>query len=171
MLFRSERPGFLAAVRVGAETVLVTDLGSGVTDDPDVLAQAAAYGDGEPVANDDEMREQVERQIMTWGERRGATRDIHDLGSRHVARRIAGIMSKARAHRRPMLAEMAARARRAATLPLGVGAERALGTLAEAEMDDEAWLEAIAAFADDHGRTRPAARPGVDILAMLLFHQ
>jgi hypothetical protein len=70
-----------------------------------------------------------------------------------------------------MLAEMAARARRAATLPLGVGAERALGTLAEAEMDDEAWLAAIAAFADDHGRTRPPPRSGVEILAMLLFHQ
>ena len=134
-----------------------------------MLALAAAYGDGEPVANDDEMRARAERQIIAWGERRGATRDIHDLGSRHVARRIAGIVSKAHAHRRPMLAAMAARARRAATLPLGVGAASALGVLAEADMEDEAWLRAMGAFADAYG-DHPSD-PGVDILAMLLFHQ
>jgi Helicase conserved C-terminal domain/SNF2-related domain len=166
---RAERPGFLAAVRVGAETLLVADLGSGITDAPDMLAMAAAYGDGEPVANDDEMRARAERQIIAWGERRGATRDIHDLGSRRVARRIAGIVSKAHAHRRPMLAEMAARARRAATLPLGVEAASALGVLAEADMEDEAWLRAMGAFADAYGHH--PSDPGVDILAMLLFHQ
>jgi hypothetical protein len=166
---RAERPGFLAAVRVGAETLLVTDLGAGLTDDPDMLALAAAYGDGEPVANDDEMRVRVERQIIAWGERRGASRDLHDLGSRHVARRIAGIVSNAQAHRRPMLAEMAARARRAATLPLGVGAASALGVLAEADMEDEAWLRAMGAFADAYGHHPCDA--GVDILGMLLFHQ
>ncbi|HTA72654.1 MAG TPA: SNF2-related protein [Gemmatimonadaceae bacterium] len=167
----AERSGFLAAVRVDAETLLVADLGSGITDDPDDLLRAIGLAEHEATVTDGGERETAERAVLAWGERRGATRDIHDLGSRHVARRIAGIVSKAHAHRRPMLAEMAARARRAATLPLGVGAVRALGALAEAEMDDEAWLAAIAAFADDHGRTRPPPRPGVEILAMLLFHQ
>ncbi len=171
---RAERTGFLAAVRVDAEVMLVADVGSGITDDPDILALAAGCGDGEPVANDDAVRAQTERKIMAWGERRGATRDICDVRSRQVARRIAGIVSKAHAHRRPVLADMAARARRAATLPLGVGAEAALGMLADSDMGDEAWLEAIAAFADDHERPPRPARgsgPGVEILAMLLFHQ
>jgi hypothetical protein len=167
---RAERTGFLAAVRVDAETLLVAEHGFGVTDDPEDLLRAVGLAENEATVTDNDARAKAERAALAWGERRGVTRDIHDLGSRHVARRIAGIVSKAHAHRRPMLAEMAARARRAATLPLGVGAEAALGTLAEAVMDDEAWLAAIAAFADDHGRTKPAARPGVEILAMLLFH-
>jgi hypothetical protein len=69
---------------------------------------------------------------------------------------------------------MAARARRAAILPLGIGAERALGALAEAEMADETWLEAMASFADAHERTPSTPgvrRPGIEILAMLLFHE
>ena len=167
---RAERTGFLAAVRVDAETLLVAEHGFGVTDDPEDLLRAVGLAENEATVTDSDARAKAERAVLAWGERRGVTRDIHDLGSRHVARRIAGIVSKAHAHRRPMLAEMAARARRAATLPLGVGAVRALGTLAEAVMDDEAWLAAIAAFADDHGRTQPAVRPGVEILAMLLFH-
>ncbi|HTD61356.1 MAG TPA: DEAD/DEAH box helicase [Gemmatimonadaceae bacterium] len=171
---RAERSGFLAAVRVDAEALLVADLGSGVTDDPEDLLRAIGLAEHEATVTDSDAREKAERVVLAWGERRGATRDIYDVRSRHVARRIAGIVSKARAHRRPALADMAARARRAATLPLGIGAEAALGMLADSDMGDEAWLEAIAAFADDHERPPRPARgsgPGVEILAMLLFHE
>jgi hypothetical protein len=64
---------------------------------------------------------------------------------------------------------MAARARRVATAPLGAGAERALGVLAEAEMPDEAWLAAVAAFADAHNRALAGAPRSVEIIAMLLL--
>jgi superfamily II DNA or RNA helicase len=164
---RSECRGFLAAIRIGTDTLLVADLGAGTTDDPDVLARAVAYGDGEAIAIDRIARDNAERAILAWGE----ARDMQGVRSRDVARRIAGIVSRARAHRRPAVAEMAARARRAAVLPLGVGAERALVALAEAEMADETWLEAMASFADAHERATDPSRPGVEILAMLLFHQ
>jgi hypothetical protein len=38
-------------------------------------------------------------------------------------------------------------------------------------MADETWLEAMASFADAHERTPGARRPGIEILAMLLFHE
>jgi superfamily II DNA/RNA helicase len=166
---RAERTGFLAAVRVDAETLLVADLGSGVTDDPEDLLCAVDLAENEATVADSDARAKAERAALAWGERRGATRDIHDVRSRQVARRIAGIVSKAHAHRRPVLADMAARARRAATLPLGVGAASALGVLAGADMGDEAWLRAMGAFVDAYGH-HPSDM-GVEILAMLLFHQ
>jgi len=162
----AEQHGFLAAVRVSEETVLVADLGAGVTDDPDIVARAVAYGDGEPAAARDIAS--AERAIRAWGERHRVARDINGVRSRHVARRIAGIVRRAHAHQRPAMAEPAARARRAAVLPLGVGAERTLGELADADLADEPWLREIAAFADAHPIMEGA---GVEILAMLLFHQ
>jgi hypothetical protein len=166
---RAEQPGFLAAVRVGTETVLVADLGSGITDNPDALSRAIVVAEGEATAIDNTAREDAERAILAWGERCAAARDIRDVQSRHVARRIARIVRGSRAHCRPAIAEMAARARRAAILPLGVGAVRALGALAEADMGDEAWLHAVAEFAEAY-RERPHD-PGVEILGLLLFHQ
>jgi len=165
----AEQRGFLAAVRVGAEIVLAADLGSGITDDPDVVSRAIAVAEGEATATDTVERQHAERAVVAWGERRSAQRDIHDVRSRHVARRIAGIVHRTRAHGRPAVAELAARARRAAVLPLGVGAQRALGALADAEMGDEAWLAAIAEFADAYQQGPHDA--SVEILAMLLFQQ
>jgi hypothetical protein len=149
--------------------VLVADLGAGVTDESDVVARAVAYGEGEPIAGDHRARDRAARAILTWGERRGAARDINGVRERHVARRIAGIVSRTRAHRRPAVAELAARARQAAVLPLSAGAVRALGALAQAEMEDEVWLAAMAEFADAHRGAPRRSPPGVEILAMLLF--
>ena len=164
---RSQCDGFLAAVRVGDAIVLVADLGEGATDDPDILARAVASAEGEAIAAEPIARDRAERAVFAWAE----ARDVGAVHSTRVARRIAGIVSRAGAHRRPAVAAMAARARRAAVLPLGAGAERLLGELADAQIDDEAWLAEMAEFAETFEGTSKARASGIEILAMLLFHR
>ena len=72
-------------------------------------------------------------------------------------RRIATITSRAPSHRRPIIAPLAARARRAVTAPYGIGAERALEALVTAEMADDAWLRAMEEFGTKHTAGTPAA--------------
>ena len=83
-------------------------------------------------------------------------------------RRIVSITTRAPHHLRPTLAPLAARARRAITLPFGVGAERVLDDLATASLPDEAWLRALGTFADVQERARQHA-PREPTLAALLI--
>ena len=64
-------------------------------------------------------------------------------------------------------------ARRAALLPLGAAAEWRLDALAQSALPDDAWLEAVVAFARAHDRaatgTEPPPSPGMRPLAILHF--
>lgn len=100
----------------------------------------------------------------------GGALPLHAPGRRHAMRRIVSITARAPHHLRPTLAPLAARARRAITLPFGIGAERVLNDLATASLPDEAWLRALGTFADvqergglppDHTQTLVAMLVGV----------
>ena len=78
----------------------------------------------------------------------GGVLPLHVPSRRHAMRRIVSITARAPHHLRPTLAPLAARARRAITLPFGIGAERVLDDLATATLPDEAWLRALGTFAD-----------------------
>jgi hypothetical protein len=78
----------------------------------------------------------------------GGALPLHAPGRRQAMRRIATITARTPHHRRPTLAPLAERARRAITLPFGIGAERVLHQLATAPLPDEAWLRALGTFAD-----------------------
>lgn len=99
----------------------------------------------------------------------GATLTLHAPARRSALRRISTITARAPLHRRPELVALAAGARRAVTVPCGVGAESVLGEIARAPMPDEAWLRALVAFGDAHGaRQRSAGDPAPRVVALIV---
>jgi hypothetical protein len=86
-------------------------------------------------------------------------------------RRIAAITARAPSHRRPILAPLAVRARRAVTAPYGIGAERTLEELVSAEMADDAWLRALEEFGTKYTAGPSAADAGEPALIALLILQ
>lgn len=98
----------------------------------------------------------------------GGTLPLHAPGRRQAMRRIVSITARAPHHLRPTLAPLAARARRAITLPFGIGAERVLHDLAIATLPDEAWLRALGTFADVQERSASPPERALTLVAMLL---
>lgn len=98
----------------------------------------------------------------------GGALPLHAPGRRHAMRRIVSITARTPHHLRPTLAPLAARARRAITLPFGIGAERVLDDLATASLPDEAWLRALSTFADVQERTRQCDRCAPTLAALLI---
>ena len=108
-------------------------------------------------AADSALDATIER-VDRWVARRaamltsGAALPPHTVARRHALRRIATIAARAPRHRRAEVARLAAIARRAATSPYGIGAERLLDALIETEMaSGEEWLRTLGAFGDAHG--------------------
>lgn len=150
------------------------------TDDPAVLLQVATLLSPEPHRSDPEPHPPNELIVhalalfQRWIVRRtavaatGGALPLHAPGRRHAMRRLVSITTRAPHHLRPTLAPLAARARRAITLPFGVGAERVLDDLATAALPDEAWLRALGTFADVQERARQRD-PGEPTLVALLI--
>lgn len=151
-----------------------------LSDDPALLLQVAALVNANGGASDhapDPPNDAVARAIALsdrWLARRtavaatGGALPLHAPGRRQAMRRIVSITARAPHHLRPTLAPLAARARRAITLPFGIGAERVLDDLATATLPDEAWLRALSTFADVQERTRQSD-PCAPALAALLI--
>ena len=102
------------------------------------------------------------RLVDQWIARRaataagGGTLPLHAPGRRHAMRRIATITAHTPHHRRSTIAPLAERARRAITLPFGIGAERVLHDLAAAPLPDEARLRALGTFVETQSRSQSA---------------
>lgn len=179
---RTGRPCVLAAYRNGeAGASLAASIDNRpLSDDPGLLLQVAALlnpDDRRPDHPLDPPNEAVARAIALfdrWLARRtavaatGGALPLHAPGRRQAMRRIVSITARAPHHLRPTLAPLAARARRAITLPFGIGAERVLDDLATAPLPDEAWLRALSTFADVQERTRQTD-PCAPTLAALLI--
>ncbi|HWG54281.1 MAG TPA: DEAD/DEAH box helicase [Gemmatimonadaceae bacterium] len=204
---RATRPVLLVVLREGTGDVLsLAALDDGeLQADPAMVLRALLELDGgdaaapvnaayiaEP-ANADHVTvppDVIERAVATaqrWIERHraalatGASLTLHAPARRSALRRISIITARAPLHRRPELAALAAGARRAVSVPCGVGAEAVLGEIARAPMPDEAWLRALAAFGDAHGargaedaesaagaREHGAGNPAPRVIAMLV---
>ncbi len=151
-----------------------------LSDDPALLLQVATLlnpTEGRSDHAPDPPNDAVARAIALsdrWLARRtavaatGGALPLHAPGRRQAMRRIVSITARAPHHLRPTLAPLAARARRAITLPFGIGAERVLDDLATASLPDEAWLRALGTFADVQERTRQSD-PSAPTLAALLI--
>jgi superfamily II DNA or RNA helicase len=150
------------------------------TDDPVVVLEVAALltrercGSTQAPGSPNDAVARALALSQRWIARRtavdatGGALPLHAPGRRHAMRRIVSITTRAPHHLRPTLAPLAARARRAITLPFGVGAERVLDDLATASLPDEAWLRALGTFADVQERARQHA-PREPTLAALLI--
>ena len=150
------------------------------TDDPVVILEVAILlspeecGSNQPYDAPDDAVARALALSTRWVARRtavdatGGALPLHAPGRRHAMRRIVSITTRAPHHLRPTLAPLAARARRAITLPFGVGAERVLDDLATASLPDEAWLRALGTFADVQERARHHDPPKPTLAALLI---
>jgi len=166
--------GHGAVVAALADDQPVTDAPAAVL----AVVQAASGGAHRPV--DPVRAARVLAAVARWqhaaaaraagGVASGVVGGIADGARRRLVERIAAITRRARAHERPLIAPLAAAARRAAGLPFGAGAERVLGELVAAHaMPDDAWLRAVATFGAVHARPAPAAPPRAAAVALLLL--
>lgn len=156
-------PGFLAALESPDGALLLAATGSpgggvpSASTDPSAIARAVRLAEGIPAQVNVVQLGEARAAIVHWvAERRAAVAAGAEAVSpirRKIARRIGDIVARAAAHRRPLLASLAAEARAASRTSLGTGGEQELRGLLEAPLPDEAWLEAVAAFASARQRT------------------
>jgi hypothetical protein len=171
--------GFLAACLEGSRPVLVASMGAAPSEAPAILAAAARSAAAAAIATEARSCDDVIGAIRRWWSERCAIDDvglssIAGAASRHrVLRRIAAISRRSPMHTRPVMLALGERARRAATAPLGAGAEWVLDQLADAALPDAQWLRAVAAFGDTHA-TRPRTTQldrSIEIRALILFEE
>jgi hypothetical protein len=189
--FTDAGAGSLAAVRdsTGA-VVLAATLGGATSDDPRSLLDIAEQIDAAhgldrgtptfdfPDTQLEALLEQERERIELWCRARaaesaaGGAISIVGVARRRALHRLAGILARTPISRRQEVAAMAARARQVASTTIGAAGELVLGELATAAMPDDAWLRALAAFAEARGGdTRPSRSTGEEprVLAMILL--
>lgn len=155
---RAPRDGVLALVAEGTSYALAASLdGAPLTDAPATLLDVVRLAGGAPAPAplDDSRVARTMELVDRWITQRaalaaaGATVPLH-AGTRRLAmQRIAAIAGRAPHHRRPAIAELAARARRVVVAPYGVGGEAALERLLAADLPDELWLRRLEALGHD----------------------
>lgn len=158
---RSPDDGFIALVEAGSGPRLVGCRGGETGSDPALLARLVLEAEGHECEVDARRLAAGNAAIEGWlAARRGAAAAgvgaASALESR-VIRRIADIARRAPAHRRPVVAMRAAKARLAVGRTMGAGAERLLVELVEADMGDEEWLETVAEFGGGRTEGEPVA--------------
>lgn len=171
---RAPDEGFLALVRTDSGPELLVCHAGGVSTDAAVVARGMAMAEGADCAIDADRLRRERTVIAGWlAARRGAAAAGAggSAASRaRIVRRIAGIAQRAPAHRRPLIAMLAARARLAIGGVMGAGAERELAELAGgSDSGDERWLEALGAF--DGGRSALDREGEGDVLAILMLQR
>jgi superfamily II DNA or RNA helicase len=174
---RAPCAGMLALVRDADGHHLLAALDDvALSDDPDIVLQAVRLADGERAPADGRSLRRAFECVNLWIARRsamvaaGVALPLHAPARQRAMRRIAAITSRAPSHRRPILAPLATRARRAITAPYGIGAERALEELVSAEMPDDAWLRAVGELGeryDTGGRAADASGPVLTAVLIL----
>jgi hypothetical protein len=186
----STRASSLAVLRDSTGAVVLAATSGGVTsDDPRSLLDMVEQVDAAYAVNGDmnglgcrahleALLEQDRTQIERWYRARAADRaaggaiSIVGVARRRALHRLAGILARTPLSRRHEVAAMAARARQVASTTIGAAGELVLGELATAAMPDDAWLRALAAFAEARGGdSHPAPSTGEEprVLAMILL--
>jgi superfamily II DNA or RNA helicase len=157
---RAPRAATLALVREGDTHHLVAAFDDAeLVDDPAIVLDVVHLASGSAAPLDGDALARARGAAERWITRRAALRiagaalPLDAPARRHALRRIATITARVPHHRRAVVAELASRARRAATMPYGIGGEDALEELNAVEMPDEAWLDAVAELGKKHRET------------------
>lgn len=174
----AEFDGFLAALSDGDRTLLVADTGAGPTTDDRVVLRAARAAAGASIGAPISLVEDATRALGEWWKvRRGsAALDLRvgttgDVRARALER-LASIASRSPRHERIRITSQVNVARSAVVATLSAGSERVLGALVASALPDEAWLRALAAFAEAHGpppRVEGETRAAPPLVAMILL--
>jgi superfamily II DNA or RNA helicase len=164
--------GWLAAVEIRGIPRMIGDFGEGVIGHPRVLMSVLQQlGDPAPV-NPGRLAAAVD-QVAHWLDVRDATAGSGEQPSskREVLERLSQTVARAPRHRRASILAAAQRARPALAASHGVGAERAMTTLARSTDDDEAWIQSVENFSalNGDGVARPPA--GGRLLGLVLLER
>ncbi|HEX5830964.1 MAG TPA: DEAD/DEAH box helicase [Gemmatimonadaceae bacterium] len=172
---RAARAGFVALARTGGEPRLVAGSRGAVRDHPSAVLRALRAAEGEPAPVDARLAERAIVRVRAWlASERGRSLLAPAAGGgatrRRLLTRISQVAHRAPRHRRRAVSALVTAARRAAEVHAGAGAERELAELVGASLDDEAWLRAVAAFADARAaRTASAGGDGAARLEVLVL--
>ncbi len=172
----AQRSGFVAAVSIRDEPLLLSSVSGCVTAELDSLIAACRLCDGKALETDSADYDVAIDQINRWF--------VHDLAS--ISAGVAGSRSRARKrilariesaiqssppHVRSRRSRAAAGARNVATSQHGAAIEAELEALVRSPLSDEDWLEAVAELEPTHRSSRRAAprRSVLKIHALLLL--
>ena len=145
---QASRPGFVAAVSIDDDPLLLVSISGCVSTDLDSLVAASLLCEGDEVETDAEQNDFVVSQIHTWFEQNLAAASAGVAGSRaharkRLLRRIDSAIENAPLHVRTTMSRVAARARSVATRQHGAALEAELELLAHSSLPDHEWLEAV----------------------------
>jgi superfamily II DNA or RNA helicase len=134
--------------------------------------------EGPDVSIDPAALEAALQALRRWLDHRSAASDAAISiapGARsglRLLRRIGAITSRAPAHRRAVISNLALHARHAVLATRGIAGERVLAELVDSPLPDEAWLLALGTFGTINGDHEKAPCPPTGrILALLLLQE
>jgi hypothetical protein len=172
----SQRSGFVAAVSVQDDPLLLSCISGCVSAELGSLIAACCLCEGEELETDSADYEVAINQINRWFEHNCASTSAGVAGSRSRARkrlltRIESAIQSAPPHVRTRRSRAAARARNVATSAHGAAIEAELEALVRSPLPDEDWLEAVAKLETTHRSSLSVFRPASDlkIHALLLL--
>jgi len=176
---RASAPGWLCAYGPESSSRLLAEIDGRVSEETRHVNAALVHGSGDQIEVDGPRVVASLDAARRWIAARQATRAV-DLRAaltgrtrRDLQSRIAQVVARAPRHRRSAIARVAAFARAAITMSLGLGAEQTLHELGTADLPDEAWLSAVADFASSNGGEPRATMTHDDdrerIVAIILF--
>jgi hypothetical protein len=171
----SSRSGFLAAVTVEEETRLVVALGGDASTDVALQIAASKLASGDSIAATREVIAQAEAAVHNWAETESAsamagTSFSKALRRRRLVNRIDMAIETAPPHSRSRRLRAAARARAVVASQQSAEIEAELTTLADSDLTDDEWLQAIAQIRpDNHSRPPRGAIRDWRIRALLLL--
>ena len=171
----SRRAGLLAAVEIRGLTVLIADLGAGLSPAPDVARQAVegASGNDAPLS-EDQLANALSR-VHQWIDGQSASGAVDRASNalaqarRQLLRRIDEIATRGPRHLRAAQMPLMRQARRAATAIFGAGAEGGITELAHSTLPDGAWLRAVCAYITRHARENLTVQDRSAVIALCVL--
>jgi hypothetical protein len=158
----SRESGFVAAVTIDEQLVLVGSLSSNVSSDVESQLAACRLGVGPDVEVDYDDFKRAQTDIEKWAEAESAAAIAgislsRALRRRRLVNRIDRAIESAPPQSRSSRLAIASCARRVAATPQNAAIEADLVLLADSDLGDDEWLQAIAGLQLDRQSHRPRA--------------
>jgi superfamily II DNA or RNA helicase len=171
----SRESGFLAALELGEEPQLVVSISGDISTDVESQISACKLGLGADVDATCDDVEQAVATIRTWAERESASAIAgisvsKSLNRRRLITRIDRAIESAHPHSRSSRITIAAHARAVVASQQSAAIETELALLADSNLADDEWLQAIARIRPTNHPTRQRAKENnLTIRALLLL--
>ena len=158
----SGESGFLAAVELEQEHQLVVSISGDVSTNLESQIAACKLGSGTDIKASSDDVEQAQSHIRRWAETESASAMAgisfsKSLNRRRFANRIDRAIETAPPHSRSSRVTVAAQARAVVASHQSAAIEAELASLADSDLSDDEWLQAIAQIRPSNHSTPPRA--------------